>query len=298
MIWPALWVWVALGAALAQAARFVLQRRMTLTGISPAGATFARFAFAAPVVALLAAVYARGSGQGWPQVPPHFWPYAMIGGLAQILATMATLALFRHRNFAVGITFKKTEVLLSALVGFVVLGDAVSPRAVLAIGIGFAGVLLLSRAGGAARIWSLPSALGLAAGGLFAISGVAYRGASLSLVEGDALLRACVTLACVTTFQTIIMGVGFALYDPGQLCAVLRRWRVAGLIALSSMLGSLGWFTAFTLQNVALVKAVGQVELVFSILATWLIFKQKITDREFLAITLIAASVVILVLGI
>ena len=33
--------------------------------------------------------------------------------------------------------------------------------------------------------------------------------------------------------------------------------RVSGLVGLTSMLGSLGWFTAFTLQTAALVKGWG-----------------------------------------
>lgn len=291
------WVWVTLIAAFAQAARFVLQKKMTVSGISPAGATFARFLFAVPVVALLAVLYARASGQSLPTVPRGFWPYAMVGGVAQILATMATLSLFKYRNFAVGITFKKTEVLLSAIIGFAVLGDAISPLAVMAIIVGLAGVLLMSRGGGAGRVFSAPSALGLSAGLLFAVSGVAYRGASLSLDGGDALLRAAVTLACVTGFQTVVMIAGFMVTDPGQIMQVLKRWRGAAVIALASLVGSLGWFTAFTLQTVALVKAVGQIELIFSLAASWLIFSETISRRELAGIGLVALSILILVLG-
>lgn len=290
------WIWVSVGAALAQALRFVLQKKMTVGGITPAGATFARFLFAAPVAAVMALAYARVSGQSVPHIPPVFWLYAMTGGLAQIAATIATLALFRRRNFAVGVTFAKTEVLLSAMIGLIVLGDAVTARAVLAIMIGLAGVLLLSHAGGG-RIISRASGLGLAAGLLFAVSGVAYRGASLSLAAGDALLRAVVTLACVTGFQTAAMLAGFALRDPGQIRAVLRKWRGAAVIAAASLIGSLGWFTAFTLQTVALVKAVGQIELIFSVAASWLIFSERISLREAGGIALVAASVLMLVLA-
>lgn len=289
------WILVTLIAATAQTLRFVLQKRLTLAGLSPAGATFARFVFAAPVVMVLALGYARASGQGWPRVPGVFWAYAMAGGLAQIGATIATLALFRLRHFAVGVTFKKTEVLLSALVGLIVLSEPVSARALLAIVLGLAGVLALSRVSGA--VSGRAVMLGLGAGLLFAISGVAYRGASLSLAGGDALLRAAVTLACVTGFQTLAMAAGFALRDPGQIVAVLRRWRGVALVAGASLVGSLSWFTAFTLQNVALVKAVGQVELVLSLAAGWLVFGERVSPREAVGIALILGSVLMLVAG-
>ena len=66
-------------------------------------------------------------------------------------------------------------------------------------------------------------------------------------------------------------------------------------MGLTSIGGSFCWFTAFTLQNAAYVKAVGQIELIFSILASVLFFREKITGREFLGIGLISLSVIAMV---
>lgn len=46
------------------------------------------------------------------------------------------MALFSQRNFAVGITFRKTEVLRSAFIGFALLGDIISMPVFFAIIIG------------------------------------------------------------------------------------------------------------------------------------------------------------------
>jgi uncharacterized membrane protein len=62
------------------------------------------------------------------------------------------------------------------------------------------------------------------------------------------------------------------------------------------MLGSLCWFTAFTLQNAAYVKALGQVELIFSFCASYFIFNEATTRREVMGIVLVVLSIVILVL--
>ena len=55
------------------------------------------------------------------------------------------------------------------------------------------------------------------------------------------------------------------------------------------------WFIAFALASVAEVRAVGQVELIFSILVSMLFFKEKINKTEFFGIILLAASILIVI---
>ena len=55
--------------------------------------------------------------------------------------------------------------------------------------------------------------------------------------------------------------------ERGELARVFRHWRVTGLVGLFSVAGSLCWFAAFTMTKAAHVKALGQVELVFTVLA-------------------------------
>ena len=295
------WILITLAAASAQAFRFMLQKQLKNMQLSTAGATFARFIYSSPLVAIIAICYATYSGQGVPDVPAAFWLYVLAGGTSQILATMCVVALFGHRNFAVGITFKKTEVLLSALFGFIILGDVFTVWAIFAMCVGLAGVLLLSDPPGGVgpwhqRIFNRATALGLGAGVLFGISGNGYRGASLSLGDGDVFYRAIVTLACVTAFQTIAMALWLGWRERGQIMVVLRAWRVAGLVGLTSMIGSIFWFTAFTMQNAAYVNAVGQVELLFSLIIGAVVFGEKVTAREWQGLSLLTGSIVLLIL--
>lgn len=295
------WVWITCAAALAQTLRFILQKHLARTGLTATGATFARFVFAAPVVLFCVWIYAGASGQALEMpATARFWAFALTGALAQIFATILVITLFSMRNFAVGITLKKTEVLQTALVGFVLLGELVTPLGLFGILIGFLAVLLLSDPGrgGVAFGFDRTAAMGLLSGAIFGISGVAYRGATLSMGSGDVALRAALTLACVTAMQSVIMGLWFAVRDPGQIGKVVRGWRITGLVGLASMVGSFCWFSAFTLQQAAYVNAVGQVELVFSILASTLIFGERISGREGLGMGLLAVSIVVVVLGI
>ena len=294
------WIAITIGAATAQTLRFMLQKRLKGMALSTAGATFARFIYSSPLVAVIAVVYANASRQGMPQIPPAFWPYALAGGTSQILATMCVVALFSHRNFAVGITFKKTEVLLSALFGFLILGDRFTTLTIVAMLIGLIGVLLLSDPPGGVgpwhkRIFNRATALGVGAGVLFGISGNGYRGASLSLAEGDVFYRAIVTLAIVTAFQTLTMALWLAWRERGEIMRVLVAWRVAGLVGITSMIGSICWFTAFTLQNAAYVNAVGQIELLFSLMIGAFVFGEKVTAREWQGLLLLTCSIAMLV---
>ena len=204
------WIFITIGAALAQSLRFMLQKQLKTTALSTAGTTFARFVYSAPFVAIAATLYARGSGQGAPDLPPAFFGYAALGGLSQIFGTFCVVALFMHRNFAVGITFKKTEVLLSALIGFTILGDVVSLPALAAIVLGLVGVLALSdppQASGPllTRVLNKGTVLGLMSGFMFGFLGNGYRGASLSIGDGDVLYRTIITFAFVTAFQTAVL---------------------------------------------------------------------------------------------
>src|SRR6056297_1521398 len=241
------WVFLAVMAAAFQTLRFMLQKSLSMGALSAGGATLARFLYSAPFVALGAFVYLLARGGGGPALGPFFWPYALSGALAQILATWCVVALFARRNFAVGITFKKTEVMLTALVGYLVLGDTVSPGALAAIGAGLAGVLILSDVpegvGSLLRRAVNPAAgLGLLSGVLFAVSAVAYRGATFEVLTEDSLARALLTLAVVTVSQTIGLGLWLRIREPGQLSAVLGGWRRAVWIGLAGLGGSLGWF--------------------------------------------------------
>jgi drug/metabolite transporter (DMT)-like permease len=217
------------------------------------------------------------------------------------LATWFVVALFRQRNFAVGITFKKTEVIQTAMVGFVVLGDRVSLPALLAITLGLIGVLVLAdnpagRGHGAGRRINRAAGLGLASGALFALSAVAYRGATLEIASADPLLRAGVTLAVVTTSQAVGMGLWLAWREGGEVGRVLGAGRTAMWMGITGMAGSLCWFTAFTLQSAAYVFAVGQIEVIFSMLASVMFFRERIAAREMLGIGLLSVSIVLLVL--
>ena len=228
-----LWVFLAIMAAAAQSVRFALQKVLAGASLSPAAATWSRFLWSAPLAVTGIALYLSITDHAFPRLGAAFWAYGALGGIFQILATICTVALFKRRAFAVGITFKKTEVMLTALAGLIILGDMITSWGAMAIALGFAAVLLLSDPPEGGGILNKGAALGLLSGVLFALSAVTYRGATLSVGEADLVATAGVTLAAVTCLQTLILGIWLYAREPGQITETLRSWRTSSLTRLT-----------------------------------------------------------------
>ncbi len=290
-----LWIAFTLAASVMQTLRFVLQKLLKAAGLSSAGATFARFLFAAPLAIVIACAVPLVTGVV-PQAPDAaFWGYILLGGVAQIVATDLTVRLFGLRNFAVGVAFTKTEIAQVAVISGLLLGEHVSGPGWAAIGLGLTGVLLIARSPEpGAPLFGRPAVYGLLAGGLFGLASVGYRGATLMLEPAPFFLRASVALAAATCVQSAVMAVWLRIREPGEIGRVLGRWRQTALVGLTGMLGSLGWFAAFSLQNAAYVRALGQVEMVFTLIASVFLFREKLRLREGAGIALVIGSVLLL----
>ena len=298
-----LWVPITLAAAFLQNLRSALQKHLK-GDLSTSGATFCRFVYAVPLALAYILLLGKGCGLDWPAPNPRFALFAMLGGVAQITATALLVFLFSLRNFAVGTTYSKTETVQTAIFGLLILGEPVSLAAALAIAISLAGVTAISVARGTLTLhnlrlgWTGRAALiGVLSGTFFGVSAVSYRAASLSLGGDGFLMQAAFTLACVLVFQTALMALWIRVREPGELTRVARAWRVAASVGVSGMLGSAGWFTAMTLENAAHVRALGQVELVFTFMASWFFFRERSTGLEITGVLLIVAGILILLLG-
>ena len=243
-------------------------------------------------------------GYDLPQANLTFLIYCILGGLAQILFTVVLMWMFSFRSFAVGTTFSKLEVVLIAILGALLLGDTVSPLAGLAILLGAAGTVLLSLqetkmtfSGLLRGMTEKVTLVGLLCAALLGASVVFFRGAALTLGHDNFVVAASYTLTIALVLQTLMMGVWFVGFDRPELKRVLLEWRRAWPIGLSGMACSVCWFTAFTLQNAAYVRALGQVELLFTIGASIFFFKEKVTRIELVAIALIVCAILLILLA-
>ncbi|MDA1091499.1 MAG: DMT family transporter [Proteobacteria bacterium] len=299
-----LWIPFTIAAAFFQNLRSALQKHLK-SRLSTAGAAYVRFFYAWPFAVLYVWGLTRFGDFEVPAVNAPFLIYCFLGGLAQILFTFLLIWLFSFRNFAVGTTYSKTETVQVALLGFLILGDSLSLGAVAAIGVSLIGVLALSVAqtkiSAANLLTSLtekPTLIGLASGAFLGASVVLFRGGALSLGGDGFLIQAAFTLAVSVVMQTVMMGLYLAVRERDQLKAVLVHWRPSLSVGVAGALASIGWFTAFTMQNAAYVRALGQIELIFTFIASAVIFRETINRLEFIGILLVGGGILILVLAV
>lgn len=297
-----LWIPLTIVAAGVQAARTSFQKHLAVK-LSVFGATFARFLFGLPIILGGLAVLVGVTQQSVPDPNAVFIGYAWGGGVVQLLGNALLLHLLSLSTFTVGTTYTKTEVIQTVAVGYVVLDESVEPAGFLGILIAFVGVLLMATGRAGLSIASLlealkhkPALYGICVGALYAVAAVFYRAAALSLDEGDFILRALTTLAWVTAAQAFAMAVWLRWRDPGLIMAVVREWPVGVWIGFTGIIASACWYSAFTLQNAAYVMALGQVELLFTYIASRFIFHERMVAQEALGVAATAIGILAVVL--
>ncbi|MBO6890406.1 MAG: DMT family transporter [Roseibium sp.] len=298
-----LWIPITVFAAFCQNLRTAMQKHLK-GKLGTTGATFVRFGYGVPFAILYLLVLHLVFRHPLPGPNGPMLIAGALGGLAQIAGTFLLIYLFSFRNFAVGTAYSKTEPIQAALFGFVVLGEHVTLPAALCILVGIVGVIVISLARVPLKFASIrasligrPALVGLASAAFFGASAVSYRTASLSIEGTTVPMQAAYALVYATLFQTLVMAAWMAMRDPGQLRASITNWRAAIWVGASGVAGSIGWFTAMTLQNVAYVRALAQIELVFTFLASWLVFKEVISRSEIVGCLLIILAVVGIILS-
>ncbi len=269
--------------------RNAAQRQLTTT-LGTVGATHVRFLFGFPFALLFLAGVLIGSGESLPRPGLAYWAWVADGALAQIAATALMLAAMNQRSFVVAIAYIKTEPVQVALFGLILLGDAVTPWLALAIGVATAGVVVMSLKPGAAAGGLRPTLSGLAAGAMFGLSAVGFRGAILSLGLPSYLMAATFTLVIGLLLQSVLLTAYLWLRDPAVLSSIMRSWRPSLFAGFMGALASQFWFLAFALATAASVRTLALVEVLFAQAISRFVFKQPTTRRE-------AAGIVLIVIG-
>lgn len=296
------WIPITIGAAFVQNIRSSLQKHLRGT-MGTAGATFVRFGFGVPFALLFLCLSLNFTGATLPAIGTEFFGWIFVAALSQILAQVLLIILFTRRNFAVGSAYVRTEPVLAAAFGVALLAETPGAAIMAAIAVSLAGVLLISLAETKMNprallvgLVSQEAALGLGSAAIFGLAAVAFRAASLSLGGPNFLVQGGVTLCVAIVLQSLILAVWITLRDPSEFGRIRKQWKISATVGFVGALASFGWFTAMTLEQAALVKAVAQVEMLFAIATTWLIFKERFSARELVGCGLIVSGVLLLIL--
>ena len=285
-----LWIPFTLLAAFMQAWRNAFQKQLS-KDVGVAGVTLARFLWASPLAALYIFTLYAWQPVAMPTFNLQFTGYIVAAALAQILATALMVKLFKLRNYAIGAGLAKSEAILAAVLGVVFFSESLSLAGWGGVLLGAAAVFLLSGASFRQLSWPV-LLLGLSCGLAFALTSLWVRQASLVLglpfPHGAAWV-----LLLVILLQTLLLTLYLLLRDSATLKALWQRPKLTLAVSISSCVGSIGWFTAMSLESVALVKTLGQVEVLFMLLISALVFKEKLKKADHAGLALVVAAAIL-----
>ena len=292
-----LWIPFTLFAAFMQAWRNAFQKQLSQE-LGATSVTLARFILAGPLAAIyLWLLYRWQPSQPLPQFSALFATYIIGAALSQIVATALMVRLFQQRNYAVGVGLAKSEAIWAALLGTLFFGTLLSPLGWLGVAIGSIAVALLSGVpqlkGRGLLSYISPHTLlvGIASGLSFALTSLWVREASL-LLQLDFPFAAAWVLVLVISLQTLLLVSWLAWHDRVSLIGLLHRPTLTALVSITSCLGSIGWFSAMSLESVALVKTLGQVEVLFTLLISAYYFKVKLARHDYWGLALIVVAAI------
>jgi drug/metabolite transporter (DMT)-like permease len=109
----------------------------------------------------------------------------------------------------------------------------------------------------------------------------------------DATYAALIVLVAVMSIQTLLHVTWLLIRDRDTLRAAFTTWRISSQVGILAASGSACWFTGFANAPVALVRVVGQVEVVFTLLFAHWYLKEQTKRHEIAGLLLVVAGVVL-----
>lgn len=298
-----IWLPASLLGGLFQAWRTAIQQRLRAE-LSVSGAGLVRYLYGLPFALLFAVAWLIAQGASVPELGLRFAGFAVVGAVTQMAGTILLIMSFGHRGFVVGTAFSKTEAVQAALVTALFLGERLPLLAWFGIVAGVAGVLILALAGrgvSARELWRAlgqPAALcGLGAGSMFALTAIAVKLATAELTGIGLIGSALVALVIVMAIQSGLHLAWVIARDRETFRAVFRQWRTSSQVGLLSALGSACWYIGFAAAPAALVRIVGQVEVLFTIAFAHFYLREPVRWHEIVGLLLVVGGVVMALLA-
>lgn len=304
-----IWLPASLLGGLFQAWRTALQQRIR-SELSVSGAGLVRYLYGLPFAIILTGLWLWSQNLGIPPMSMDFFMLASIAAVAQMAGTIFLISAFGHGGFVVGTAFSKTEAIQAALVMALFFGDHLPALAWAGILCGVMGVFTLVLGGAQAKkraedetnpprfswlaMLKNPAALyGMGAGTMFAVTAIAVKYSTMALPSVGLVGSAFVALTAVMAIQSGLHMAWIIAFDRATIRPVLRSWRTSGQVGLLSALGSACWYTGFAAAPAALVRVVGQVEVIFTLGFAHFYLRERVKRYEIIGLLLVAAGVIL-----
>ena len=293
------WIVTSVLGAFFQNARSSIQKKLN-TEMSLMASTYVRFAFSLPILFVVFFIYFGNFNYFIISVQnSNFITYVILASILQISFTLLFLYLLKFTNFLVGTALSKTEVIQIAFFEFIILKDYLNFYALLGIMISTIGVIIFSTKDLKNIInsfFSKSTVVGLLCGTLLALSVVFYRG-SMEFLEftNKNFDRALLTLFAATIIQTSLITFYLLLFEISEFKKIKSNIKLSSLAGFFGFSATISWFYSFSLVQAALVRAVGQIELLFSYISSRFMFKEKIRYIEIFGIIIFIFGLILVI---
>ena len=298
---PVSWLWIpfTLAAATMQVFRNATQARLSAK-VGPLGGTQARFIFGLPMAIVLFVGYLIFSGERLPRIGPHALGWVVAGAVVQIFGTWLMLVVMAKRDFGVAYAYIKTEPVIVALFGLILLGQNLPVLGWVAVMVVTCGVVMASLKQGDS--WSSladwkPVLTGVGSGGLFGLATICFSAAIHAVPQSSFLMRSLIMLVISLAIQTVILLAWFASTDMAPLRNSLREWR---LCVIAGMLGGSAtacWFIAYSQTIAANVRTLALIEMPVVALVSRGMAGRWLSRREAVGFALITGGVALLLIA-
>ena len=294
------WVLITAIASLSQTLRSVFQKNI-IEDVGVLSSAYSRFIFALPFVALLAVLFLDiEEFLILKNLSVKTWFFLVTASICQILFTIILIKLFTLRSFAIGVAFSKTEVIQTTLLEIIIIGFILTSHVLLAIIIGFIGMLFMSKQKlignvGHSRLFLQQVILGVSCGIFLGLSSVLFK-VALDSVAIDIIYKKVIVLSFLAlAIQSVTFGAYIVIADEKKkLDKLFNVWKKGLPVGFFGCSATFCWFYAFSLVDATLVRAVGQLEIVFSVLMSYIFYKERITGFELIGMSLITISILAL----
>jgi len=295
------WILVTVFGAFFQNLRSSLQKKLN-KDISTIASTYVRFAFALPFATILFFIFFRDLQIiNNILIQPGFLFNVLLASIFQIIFTFILLYLFNFSNFVVGTSLSKTEVIQVALFEYLILNEKLNKFGISGIIISTLGVVLLSIKDVKLffnNLFSKTTLIGLISGLFLALSVVYFRAAILTLDNISSNFGKAISALFIGLFiQTLILTFYLIFFERSEFKKLFNDKYECLLTGIAGLFASLSWFYAFTLIQSSFVRALGQVELLFSYFSSRYLFKEKVRFTEIIGIIIFVIGVTILLLS-
>ncbi len=289
-----LWILLALLGGLFQTIRNTSSRTVAKI-YKPSTVTLIRFGYALPFgLTYTLILYLMGFVAGVPTF--SFFLFTIVGSVFQAIGNTLFVNATKYGNFAVVVSFFRTDAILIAILSTLIFNVQYSTIAIFGIFLTVFGTFLITFFKNKLKLsnlWSKDVVFGVSSAFFMAIAIMFFAESNKSFVGGNLVANVSIALIGNLFFQTILNGLWVFWKQKNELLELKKTWKNDIIIGLASALATICWFMAYVLKDSALVRAVGQIEFLFSILVSVYFFKEKLKKVEILSILIICVGILL-----